>query len=150
MIQKFIENEEAQLEFGNKLSSFISDKILIFLEGGLGAGKTTFTRGLIRGKGFHGNVKSPTYTLIEPYKIEGIDIYHIDLYRVNDINELEYLGIRDILSETSIVIIEWPQIGKNWLPEPDLLIQIDKKDNGRLINLTSSTKRGKNILDSYF
>tara|TARA_Y100001936_G_C15692683_1_gene466843 strand:+ start:83 stop:535 length:453 start_codon:yes stop_codon:yes gene_type:complete len=150
MIQKFIENEEAQLEFGNKLSSFISDKILIFLEGGLGAGKTTLTRGLIRGKGFHGNVKSPTYTLIEPYKIEGIDIYHIDLYRVNDINELEYLGIRDILSETSIVIIEWPQIGKNWLPEPDLLIQIDKKDNGRLINLTSSTKRGKNILDSYF
>ena len=90
--------------------------LIVYLKGDLGAGKTTLVRGFLRGLGYKGTVKSPTYTLIEPYRIAGKSICHLDLYRLADAEELEYLGVRDLLQEETVLLIEWPERGEGVLP----------------------------------
>jgi len=104
---------------------------LVFLHGDLGAGKTTFVRGFLRGLGFHGAVRSPTYTLVEPYPLEGITVYHLDLYRLGDPEELEYLGLREMLGGGALLFVEWPERGGGWLPQADVLIEISHRERGR-------------------
>jgi tRNA threonylcarbamoyladenosine biosynthesis protein TsaE len=116
---------------------------IVFLDGDLGAGKTTLSRGIIRGLGHVGSVKSPTFTLVEPYEIGEIRAFHFDLYRLVDPEELEYLGIRDYLEDDALCLIEWPQKGAGFLPKPDLTITISPHDSGRSLSLLPQSPRGE-------
>lgn len=123
-----IKDEQAMLAAGNKLAALLKPGMVVFLVGNLGAGKTTLVRGILRGLGHLGAVKSPTYNIVEPYSINEQTVFHFDLYRLMDVEELEYMGIRDYLTDDSICFIEWPDKGDGLLPKPD--IQIEIKING--------------------
>jgi len=123
-----IKDEQAMLNAGKVFSAQLKPGMLVFLKGDLGAGKTTFVRGVLRGLGHNGSVKSPTYNLVEPYEVEGLPVFHFDLYRLTDAEELEYMGIRDYLNDKTVCFIEWPNNGAGCLPKPDMLIEI--KING--------------------
>ncbi len=142
----YIPNEEAMLECGARLSKYIVAPTIVFLRGGLGAGKTTFTRGFLRGLGYVGHVKSPTYTIVESYELDNITVFHFDFYRVKDPLELEYLGIEDYFSKNSICIIEWPDAVLQMLPNPDLIYDFKTEDSGRHISIEAPTITGKNVL----
>lgn len=123
---------------------------VIWLEGELGAGKTTLVRGLVQALGHPGNVKSPTYTLIEPYVLPSGSLYHLDLYRLRDPEELEFLGVRELTGEPgagATVLVEWPDRGAGFLPNPDLLIALAVSGAGRTVTLTARSARGNALLD---
>jgi len=141
-----LNDEQATVSLGKVLASFITPPLTLFLSGDLGAGKTTFSRGLIQSLGHDGAVKSPTYTLVEPYEVAGIDIFHFDLYRLYDPEELEFMGIRDYFTERSLCIVEWPDRGHGLLPEPDLHITIEYDELGRKLTLEALSNKGEKIL----
>jgi tRNA threonylcarbamoyladenosine biosynthesis protein TsaE len=145
-MKKILIDEAAQEDFGARLAAACGRSALIFLEGDLGAGKTTLTRGLINAMGHRGAVKSPTYTLIEPYDIDEKRVYHLDLYRVTDPGELEYLGLRELLAEDALVLIEWAERGERWLPAPDLRVRIRHLPEGRELECGAMTEKGGEIL----
>ena len=118
----------------------------IHLQGQLGAGKTTLVRGLAHALGIEGPIKSPTYTLVEPYTHGSIKLYHFDLYRLADGEELEYLGARDAFAEAAVFVIEWPERAGDWLPEPDLQVQLRIAGTGRDAQLRPGTARGEALL----
>ncbi len=115
---------------------------VLFIHGELGAGKTTLVRGILRGLGASGPIKSPTYTLVEPYALGDLTVYHIDLYRLSDPSELEYIGIRDYVDDAALFLVEWPERAKRWLPAPDLVISIDILPEGRELCLTPHNALG--------
>lgn len=136
----YIDNETDMVAFGERLGRAFqahSKFQCIFLNGDLGAGKTTLSRGILRSFGHAGAVKSPTYTLVEIYELSERRVYHFDLYRLGDPEELEYMGIRDYFSENSICLIEWPQRGQGVLPAPNVLIDVKVEGEGRRIYLTA-------------
>jgi tRNA threonylcarbamoyladenosine biosynthesis protein TsaE len=141
-----LHGEAAQEALGAQLAAVCDGRVLIFLEGDLGAGKTTLTRGFLRGLGHQGAVKSPTYTLIEPYLVGQRRVYHLDLYRVADPGELEYLGLRELLEEDAVLLIEWAERGEGWLPQPDLRIRIRHAVGGRALSLSAATATGQRII----
>ena len=112
---------------------------VIYLQGELGAGKTTLARGVVRAFGVTGPVKSPSYTLVESYTTPSICIYHLDLYRLQDPEELEYIGIRDFFDEKALFLIEWPERGNTAIPSADLIVSIDVLAFGRLVTLDDFT-----------
>ncbi len=118
----------------------------IHLSGRLGAGKTTLVRGLARALGIEGPVKSPTYSLVEPYTHGAIKLYHFDLYRLGDGEELEYLGARDAFAERALVVIEWPERAEGWLPEPDLHVHLTIAGRGRDAHVSARTAKGEALL----
>ncbi|MGB5339045.1 MAG: tRNA (adenosine(37)-N6)-threonylcarbamoyltransferase complex ATPase subunit type 1 TsaE [Gammaproteobacteria bacterium] len=119
---------------------------IIYLQGELGAGKTTLVRGLLRELGCRDRVRSPTYTLVEPYLLGAVHVYHLDLYRLAAPEELEWLGLRDMLSERALLLVEWPEQGAGVLPDPDLGILIEYAGSGRSVTLTSATTAGARLL----
>lgn len=141
-----LKDESATVLMGNKLALVVKDGAIVYLHGDLGAGKTTFTRGVIQGLGHKGNVKSPTYTLVEPYELDLVNAYHFDLYRLGDPEELEFMGIRDYFELNSLCLIEWPERGAGILPEADLDITLEYVDAGRVINLVANNPKGLSIL----
>ncbi|WP_434456823.1 tRNA (adenosine(37)-N6)-threonylcarbamoyltransferase complex ATPase subunit type 1 TsaE [Stutzerimonas urumqiensis] len=136
------EGEDAMLALGARLAEATAGRGVIYLHGDLGAGKTTLSRGLIRGFGHAGKVKSPTFTLVEPYEIGDVQVFHFDLYRLADPEELEFLGIRDYFEGESLCLIEWPERGAGILPKADLDITITPHGAGRTVRLAAHTGRG--------
>ena len=146
-LQFRLADAEAQEAWGTHLAAACPANALIFLEGDLGAGKTTLVRGFLRGRGHAGSVRSPTYTLIEPYELATGTVYHLDLYRLGHGEELEYLGLRDLLAETAVLLIEWPERAVGWLPEPDLRVRIRHLPQGRELTVTAGSAAGARILE---
>jgi tRNA threonylcarbamoyladenosine biosynthesis protein TsaE len=138
----FLSDEDATLALGQRLAHAIKPGMTVFLEGNLGAGKTTLTRGVLRGLGFNGRVKSPTYTLVEPYTVSSLYFYHFDLYRFNDPSEWEDAGFRDYFNPESVCLIEWADKADGQLPAPDWIIELAPENEGRRLLLTAMTTLG--------
>ncbi len=149
MYQLDIIDAPAMEALGQKLASLCPPGCKLFLQGELGAGKTTLVSGFLRGHGYEGIVKSPTYTLIEPYQLNDLEIYHFDLYRINDPEELESIGIRDYFSGSGICLLEWPEKGAALLGSPDIFIQIQYQDDQRKVSLEAKTSAGKDIISAF-
>ncbi len=143
---KQIESEIGMLELGAQLAAALTSSGVIYLYGELGAGKTTLTRGFLRALGHEGKVKSPTYTLVEPYELSGRHVFHFDLYRLQTAQELAHIGIHDYFFPESIALIEWPQKGFPLLPPADLACYIEMSDTSRTIRIEACTLLGETIL----
>ena len=133
------------VDFGRSLGQCM-DRGLIYLQGELGVGKTTLCRGILRSKGYEGAVKSPTYTLVEPYDLATVELFHFDLYRLADPEELEYMGIRDYFRPTKLCVVEWPERGEGILPVADLEVSIGVENRGRALWITANTDFGEMVL----
>ena len=118
----------------------------LYLQGELGAGKTTFVRGVLRGLGYRGTVKSPTYTLVEYYRVADRDIYHLDLYRLATATELDDIGCRDYFDGLAICLVEWPERGRDRLPMPDILIDIAINRSRRELDCRARSAAGEDYL----
>ena len=139
----------AEMEaLGAKLASRLGNARVIYVHGPLGAGKTTFVRGMLRALGHEGAVKSPTFTLVEPYDINDMSFYHFDLYRLNDPQELEFLGVRDYLHGKGVCVVEWAERAQGALPTPDLDIMISPTGTGRMVKITTLTPHGNVLLET--
>jgi tRNA threonylcarbamoyladenosine biosynthesis protein TsaE len=151
-MEKYIADEAAMEALGAALAGACSEAVpanaacQIHLRGDLGAGKTTLVRGFLRALGHQGSVKSPTYTLIEPYEFEQRPIYHLDLYRLSHPGELEYLGLRDLQERGSIFLVEWPDQGAGELPPADVQIEIRYALPGRQVRLEAASGLGSAII----
>jgi tRNA threonylcarbamoyladenosine biosynthesis protein TsaE len=141
----FLDGEEAQGAFGRRIAKHLSPPCIIYLQGDLGTGKTTLVRGILRGLGHTGSVRSPTYTLLEPYEIRTMQLYHLDLYRLGDPEELEYLGLRDLLDPESVLLVEWPERGRGVLPLPDLTIRLQYAGDGRVLDIAADSPLGRSL-----
>lgn len=155
LLQRHAADAEAQEALGLELAAALQGRGVVYLQGDLGAGKTTLTRGILRGYGHKGAVKSPTYTLVEPYELAAVTAYHFDLYRLTDPEELELMGIRDYCRPDTLALIEWPERGHPFLPPADLVITIrlapaaadqqnghTQNDNGRDIAFAAQSDLG--------
>ncbi|MAZ87795.1 MAG: tRNA (adenosine(37)-N6)-threonylcarbamoyltransferase complex ATPase subunit type 1 TsaE [Cellvibrionaceae bacterium] len=151
-VTHYLDNDDATVAAGECVGRSLDDPAtesggaVIFLEGDLGAGKTTFSRGVMRAFGHSGAVKSPTYTLVEPYEFNGRMVYHFDLYRLGEPEELEYMGIRDYFSDSSVCLVEWPIRGEGVLPVADLVVTLAVTAPGRTLKVQAQTTRGQQIL----
>ena len=142
----FADGEEAMVALGQQIGAALEPPLLVFLTGDLGMGKTTLARGILRAFGHDGAVKRPTYTLVEPYELGGLTLYHFDLYRLGDPEELEYMGIRDYFDARSMSLVEWPERGAGFLPAADVVISIEKAGTGRILRFEALGERGVECL----
>ena len=143
----FIADAGTMDRLGQRLAGVCPPGSRIYLQGDLGAGKTTLVRGFLRGCGYRGKVKSPTYTLVEPYEAGTRTVIHIDLYRIRDGDELETLGLREYLDSDGISLVEWPERGSGRLGEPDILIKFRILESGRALKLYGGTAAGETMLN---
>ena len=132
---KLLPDEAATLAFGAKLAGALKGDRRVYLMGDLGAGKTTLCRGILRGLGFEGAVKSPTYTLVEPYEICGFRVYHFDFYRIGHAEELEFIGLDELFAEPGLKLVEWPERAGALLPPADVVIKLSVQGDGRCVEV---------------
>ena len=143
----FLHNELDTVALGQKIGAALQGSGgVVFLSGTLGAGKTTFTRGVLKHFGHSGAVKSPTYTLVEPYRLQERDMYHFDLYRLADPEELEYMGIREYFDGQALCIVEWPDQGQGFLPQADIVVSLTPSEEGRKAQVVANTDAGSAVL----
>jgi tRNA threonylcarbamoyladenosine biosynthesis protein TsaE len=140
MQQIFLSDEAATIKLGAKLATITPNNFVIYLYGELGAGKTTLVRGFLQKLGHVGRVKSPTYTIMETYQVANKVVHHLDLYRITDPEELNFIGIRDFV-QNDIWLIEWPERGKGFLPNPDLCCYLKTKNSGRMATFKAENKK---------
>jgi len=145
-IETFLADELATLGLGIQLASGLAPGMLLALRGSLGAGKTTLARGILRGLGFEGRVKSPTYSLVELYELSRLHLYHFDFYRFEDPNELIESGLQDAFNGTNVCIVEWPEKADRLLPAADIEVTLSMTDSGRTAMLTAHSENGKRCL----
>lgn len=145
-VEQFLKDDVETVEFGRLIASACENGCVIYLHGDLGAGKTTLSRGVIQGFGHSGNVKSPTYTLVEVYELPNKSIFHFDLYRLADPEELEFMGIRDYFQSDVVCLVEWPEKGGGLLAQADLQINMQYYEEGRKVQLDAESDIGRRIL----
>jgi tRNA threonylcarbamoyladenosine biosynthesis protein TsaE len=138
-----LDDEGGTLELGARLGYVLQPGLSVWLVGDLGAGKTTLARGLLRGLGYLGRVKSPTYTLVELYKLSRFNLYHFDLYRIADPDEWEDAGFREYFNDTSVCLVEWPEKAGGMLPPPDVEVRLEFTDIGRRARVSGLTEGGR-------
>jgi len=140
-----VADEAAVQRLAGKFARFVQPPAVLFLRGELGAGKTTFARAYIHSLGYQGYVKSPSYGLLETYHAGPTSVLHLDLYRIEDPGELEYLAIRDLFDDTAVLLVEWPDRGGAHLPEPDLVLDFGETESTRFIQCTACSSRGADM-----
>lgn len=140
-------DEAATLAFGAQLARELTPGLTFYLEGDLGAGKTTLVRGMLRGLGYNGRVKSPTYTLAETYSLPAFELYHFDLYRLHDPREWMDAGFRDVSDGQAVSLIEWPDKAAGWLPPPDVIVRLRMADEAREVECEAASARGAHYLE---
>ena len=131
-----VSSEDQMYEVAAEYAKQLVSGQVVFLHGDLGAGKTTFVKGVLKALGYKGNVKSPTYTLVESYELADFNIYHFDLYRLADPEELEWVGIRDYFDNGGVCFIEWPEKGQGFLPDSVAKIHIKYLLQGRKLEFS--------------
>ena len=141
-----LKNEDETLCLAKKMANFLHPGMHLYLKGELGAGKTSYVRGLLRGLGYEDKVKSPTYTLLESYTFKKFTVYHFDLYRFKDPSEWEDAGFRELVNNHSVCFIEWPEKAGGILPQPDIAITLTHAPFGRKIHLMAYTIKGMECL----
>jgi tRNA threonylcarbamoyladenosine biosynthesis protein TsaE len=144
----FLATEAATLSLGAALAPCLRGGMVVYLSGELGAGKTTLARGILHALGHAGRVKSPSYTLVEPYKLSKLYLYHFDFYRFTDPKELEEAGFREYFSQETVCLVEWPENAKDLLPAADLTIRLATAGAGRQVEIEAGTEGGRLCLGS--
>jgi len=142
-------DESATVALAQRLAERLRPGMVIFLHGDLGAGKTTLVRGMMNALGYAGRIKSPTYTLVEPYHINGLDLRHFDLYRLHDEAEWETAGFRDEFDGHNIFLIEWPERARGLIPKADIEITFKILPHGRNIDIKGNTPSGRECLKQF-
>jgi len=145
----FLANEADTLALGKKIAAVLRPGLIIFLNGNLGAGKTTLVRGILHGLGHQQAVKSPTYNLVEIYNFSRLYLYHFDFYRFNDPYEWEEAGFREYFNAHSICLIEWPEKVSGLLPEADITINLQILESGRNVTIFADTGTGEQCLQQW-
>ena len=147
----FIANESEQIALAEKVAQHLQTSFVMLLKGNLGVGKTTFARGFVLASGFDGVVKSPTYTLVEPYPITSSrTCYHFDLYRLANPEELEFIGARDYFNENDVCLVEWPEKAEGFLPIADWVCEFTHQKTGRNLTVSAMTDKGKKLMLQVF
>lgn len=146
-VERLLGSEQELLALAAQFAKNPNRDLVIFLQGDLGVGKTTFARGFLRGCGVEGIVKSPTYTLVEPYRLDDEKMcYHFDLYRLRDAQELEFTGARDYFDGRSTCLVEWPEKAEGFLPLPDVVCKLEHHSAGRRAIFSASSGKGKDVM----
>jgi len=146
-LTRFLATEADTLALGAELSKAIRPGMVIYLSGDLGAGKTTLARGLLRGLGYPGKVKSPTFTLVEVYEISRLYLYHFDFYRFSDPRELGEAGFREYFNPDSVCLVEWPEKAAAGLAAADVKILMQVAGSGRSVGIFAETEAGRLCLE---
>src|SRR5215471_1258066 len=147
--RSFLADARATLSAGERMATGLGGGIVVALSGELGAGKTTLVRGMLRGLGWRGPVKSPSYALVEHYLVSSLYFYHFDFYRFGDPDEWRFTGFAEYFRPDSICVIEWPERIGSWLPEIDLAGRLDYADAGRNLSLSAYSAAGKTCLEAF-
>ena len=142
-----VPDERASAALAGRFAAVLEAPCVIYLQGDLGAGKTLFTRAYIHALGYEGYVKSPSYGLLETYEVAGKTVLHLDLYRIEDPEELEYLAIRDLYRRNTVLMVEWPDRGEHFLPAPDLVLKFGETAESRFIRCIPNSEHGRTLAE---
>ena len=146
-ITRFLADEAATLALGAELAPCLHGGVVVYLSGELGAGKTTLARGILRAMGHAGRVKSPSFTLVEPYNLSRLYLYHFDFYRFTDPLEADDAGFREYFNPDAVCLVEWPEKAAEMLPRADLQVELKAAGSGRLAEIGSGTEAGRLCLE---
>ena len=142
-----VPDEAASAALAGRFAAVLEAPCVIYLQGDLGAGKTLFTRAYIHALGYEGYVKIPSYGLLETYEVAGKTVLHLDLYRIEDPEELEYLAIRDLYRRNTVLMVEWPDRGEHFLPAPDLVLKFGETAESRFIRCIPNSAHGRTLAE---